>query len=772
MKRFAFFMTLLIVSSYFSGCFGGDSENNLEVPEEVKPEPANLSPVVMIWDQSITFGSKSVLTGTLWDEHVDQTVIEIEVFTESINLTTPVFEIIIEPNSDVWSVDLNLSEPGNYIVYAIITDSSGMIGNTKQIVYTIENPLEFEAMLLIAYESDAVDEEGSSTGGTIYGSINHLFVETCSVSYFPSVGGVINGVVDAENNTFEIHVSSQINKTGNIIAICGLWSITTVSVPYQIPFDDESESKEDSDGDGIVNSEDKCPDSEGFVNPEGCSQEQIDSDGDGVNDAEDECEGHDDNIDLDNDGIVDGCDEIIDSDGDGINDEVDMCKEDPETPNNYQDEDGCPDEAPVTWSPQDSWLCQNGTGPWVKDFNSEEGYDANTNGVSGPGSDGGDDDSGPWFQCKVTVTTSNEEMIAESNGIPNHDFLSTMGCCADEVNLEWHISLNPVNDTNGGHTTTNCPASEGRWECAPDRGAVAVAVNGVPIYGPEEGPGGDAVALHFSYFDEDRQPIFLGYCTSHSAGNFFHYHYDAQCQFWEPPNGDDMSDYGISEINDAQHSPLIGWAFDGYPIYGMYGYGDDGQNIQAITSSYAIERTQEGGDQGYNGIDDWNYNEGLGDLDECNGRFGPTPEYPEGIYHYVSTPLSGDPTLVTDTDGNQVAMIGFPYFLLCYHGVANVDAQNSGGGQGGGDDPDCSGHGETWGPGIGPPPPGCGGPQSTQGYSHNSESLVTIIDGKNYDDKSNIVYTILVSIGIMSFLISGLLLNNPRHHRRNPIFQI
>ena len=111
----------------------------------------------------------------------------------------------------------------------------------------------------------------------------------------------------------------------------------------------------------------------------------------------------------------------------------------------------------------------------------------------------------------------------------------------------------------------------------------------------------------------------------------------------------------------------------------MYGYGSGDGSIRAITSSYAIERTQEGGDQGYNGIDDWNYVDGLGDLDECNGRFGPTPEYPEGIYHYVSTPLSGSPTLVTDTNGDQVGMIGFPYFLLCYHGVANLDSQSVGG---------------------------------------------------------------------------------------------
>ena len=98
-------------------------------------------------------------------------------------------------------------------------------------------------------------------------------------------------------------------------------------------------------------------------------------------------------------------------------------------------------------------------------------------------------------------------------------------------------------------------------------------------------------------------------------------------------------------------------------------------------------------------------------------------------------------------------MIGFPYFLLCYHGIANVNEQTSGGGQGGGgDDPDCSGHGETWGPGIGPPPEGCGGgPQSTQGYSYNSQSSQSV---KNNEISNNFNYLILFSIGIVTFLFS------------------
>ena len=34
---------------------------------------------------------------------------------------------------------------------------------------------------------------------------------------------------------------------------------------------------------------------------------------------------------------------------------------------------------------------------------------------------------------------------------------------------------------------------------------------------------------------------------------------------------------------------------------------------------------------------DYEYVAGLGDLDQCNGRTGVTPEFPEGIYHYVIT---------------------------------------------------------------------------------------------------------------------------------------
>tara|TARA_B100001093_G_scaffold2499_4_gene2512 strand:+ start:5442 stop:8339 length:2898 start_codon:yes stop_codon:yes gene_type:complete len=330
-----------------------------------------------------------------------------------------------------------------------------------------------------------------------------------------------------------------------------------------------------------------------------------------------------------------------------------------------------------TYDPVDSWYCQDGTGPWVRDDNGvNDNYNSNTNGVSSPNGGG----SGPWFKCIISVTSTSTSMTATANGIPNHNWISAFGP-GDEQSHTWQIPLNPVNDTTGGHNSANCPASNGRWECAADRGQIAVASNGVPIFGPEEGPGGDAVALDFFYFTEDRQPIDLGYCGAHAGPTGVHYHWDAMCQYWVPENGQTMVDYDWSLIDSNQHSPIIGWSFDGYPIYGMYTWNENGV-VQGMKSSYEIDRTSDGGDQGYNGIDDWTYVDGMGDLDECNGRFGATPEYPDGTYYYVSTPLSGSTKTVVDTNGDTQPMIGFPYFLLCYHGIA--DDSNAGGGQGGG----------------------------------------------------------------------------------------
>ena len=94
------------------------------------------------------------------------------------------------------------------------------------------------------------------------------------------------------------------------------------------------------------------------------------------------------------------------------------------------------------------------------------------------------------------------------------------------------------------------------------------------------------------------------------------------------------------------HSPLIGWAYDGNPIYGPYGYlnGNSGP-VRALRSGYRIKTTDEllledrPGLSVYPAgffVEDYIFT-GEGDLDEYNGRYCITPEFPNGVYAYFCT---------------------------------------------------------------------------------------------------------------------------------------
>jgi len=104
--------------------------------------------------------------------------------------------------------------------------------------------------------------------------------------------------------------------------------------------------EKDTDGDGILDKDDKCPneaeDKDGFEDEDGCPD--LDNDKDGVADKDDKCP----NEAEDKDGFEDedGCPDL-DNDKDGIADTEDKCPNEPETVNDYQDEDGCPDEIPA-----------------------------------------------------------------------------------------------------------------------------------------------------------------------------------------------------------------------------------------------------------------------------------------------------------------------------------------------------------------------------------------------------------------------------------------
>lgn len=91
---------------------------------------------------------------------------------------------------------------------------------------------------------------------------------------------------------------------------------------------------------------------------------------------------------------------------------------------------------------------------------------------------------------------------------------------------------------------------------------------------------------------------------------------------------------------------IIGWAADGFPIYARYGYSiadDASSEIVSMMGSYqlvsSVSSNRPSTDTYPLGTfsQDWEFIEGSGDLDECNGRVGVTPEFPDGIYHYYAT---------------------------------------------------------------------------------------------------------------------------------------
>lgn len=104
-----------------------------------------------------------------------------------------------------------------------------------------------------------------------------------------------------------------------------------------------------------------------------------------------------------------------------------------------------------------------------------------------------------------------------------------------------------------------------------------------------------------------------------------------------------------SSTGAAKKMVLIGWAMDGYPIYYKYGYSsasDANSGLKALKGNYKPNSsattlsTRPSASVFPLGTfkNDWAYSASNGgDLDECNGRTGVTPEFPGGIYYYVVT---------------------------------------------------------------------------------------------------------------------------------------
>ena len=117
----------------------------------------------------------------------------------------------------------------------------------------------------------------------------------------------------------------------------------------------------------------------------------------------------------------------------------------------------------------------------------------------------------------------------------------------------------------------------------------------------------------------------------------------------------------FDDNDPTKHSPIIGWAYDGNPIYGAFGYSDPqdtSSQIKILNSGYQLNTSSifnrpSGFPSGYF-VEDYVFNDS-GDLDQNNGRFSKTPDFPNGVYAYFA--------IVTTSLSNSTLISNFPYFI-------------------------------------------------------------------------------------------------------------
>ena len=106
--------------------------------------------------------------------------------------------------------------------------------------------------------------------------------------------------------------------------------------------------------------------------------------------------------------------------------------------------------------------------------------------------------------------------------------------------------------------------------------------------------------------------------------------------------------FALYDTGSTAHSPLLGYAFDGSPIYGPYGYTsalDSSSTPKILAPSWRLkELSSRTAGPAYDStypsgyfVEDYEFVSGLGDLDRYNGRNCVTPEYPGGVYAYFTT---------------------------------------------------------------------------------------------------------------------------------------
>jgi hypothetical protein len=251
------------------------------------------------------------------------------------------------------------------------------------------------------------------------------------------------------------------------------------------------------------------------------------------------------------------------------------------------------------------------------------------------------DDSMAQWSC-----TSGERVLS-ANGIPDHEVgefpNSNNPNTIAEQTVDANYTLSPVETTNP--TTLGGPT-----------GPAGYVLNGVKIDASTAGScddSGDNCSLI------DNSGGWSIEALGHSSFNFGTDDNNAHVQPGGSYHYHGMPEGFITKQGGNNTTmTIIGWAADGFPIYARYGYSiasDSTSSLISMTGSYQLisevssSRPSTSIYELGTFAQDWVYVSGSGDLDECNGRVGVTPEFPEGIYHYYAT----------DT---------YPYFQRCVKG--------------------------------------------------------------------------------------------------------
>ena len=177
-------------------------------------------------------------------------------------------------------------------------------------------------------------------------------------------------------------------------------------------------------------------------------------------------------------------------------------------------------------------------------------------------------------------------------------------------------------------------------------GTIAYALNGVGFFSGAVSfvRGGPCPQLDVS--DSEAEWISFDCCTGHSTGDgLYHYHFPPTCL---------LAQAEADAPLDGGHSPQIGWAQDGFPIYGPL--GPDGVEIRNCGATGAHATYCQ---------------------DECGGYEGELAGIDNFKYRYYITGKVGDLDSLPSNPKPDSEALYFPYTIRCHRGATVDEAKSS-----------------------------------------------------------------------------------------------